>query len=181
MADLAKNTNLLSSRKWSTIGEKRPNVSQGLVIRNGGRKVDQGGVIEIKTRPAREPLYLRDVLSQLWMSQTPNLIVAYHDGGYFSYVRVLDVREDLKKWEKWNSMSLQKLNTLIRRIIEAVKSTITMKCRVMMTESGRLEIQELDFSHQSSLPDDLCHKFKKKDPEIKKELQMLKSQDDDGS
>ena len=58
MVDLANTTTLLSSSEIFTIGEKRPGVGAGLVIRKGRSKVDQEVSIEIKTRTAHK---VRDV------------------------------------------------------------------------------------------------------------------------
>ena len=108
---------------------------------------------------------MESVLPRLWMSQTPNLIAACHKGGRFDDVQILDVRRDLKKWEERNAVNLRKLDAVIRRIIDTVQNTITMKCRVKRTNSGELEVWELDISHQSALPDDLCHKLREEDHE----------------
>ena len=159
-ADLANTTTLLSSSEIFTIGEKRPVLGPGLVIRKGGSEVDQRASIEIKTRAAHKVLDMGSVLPRLWMSQTPNLIAAYHRGGRFDDVQTVDVRKDLEKWEKRNSVNLRKLDAVIRRVIDTVQNTITMKCRVKRTDSGELEIWELDINHQSALPEDLCHKLR---------------------
>ena len=173
MADLADTASLSNAGYLSTFGKNRPIAGQRLVIRNGGHKVDQGAAIEIRTQSvgSRRAMEKRDMLlSRLWMCQTPNLVIAYHRDGRFLDVRTRDVREDLKKWENSNNIHLQKLVTLVRRIIDAVQNTITKKCRVTLMEWGQLEIREHDVSHQSALPDDLYQKLKKKDPEILKDL-----------
>lgn len=165
MTDLASTTNLLGSGNSFTIGEKRPVAGLGLAIRNVGREIDQGAAIEIKTRAAHRTLDMESVLPRLWMSQTPNLIAAYHKGGRFDNVQILDVRKDIEKWEERNSMNLRKLDALIRWVIKSVQNTATMKCRLKRTDSGGLEIWELDTSHKSALPDDLHHKLRKDDLE----------------
>jgi len=93
-------------------------------------------------------------------SQTPNLIAAYHKGGRFNDVQILDVRKDIGGWEEQNSVNLRKLDTAIRQIIDTVRNTIPMKCRVRRSDSGKLELWELDISHQNALPDDLCLKLR---------------------
>ena len=143
------------------VSERRPTTSGGLVVRKGGREVDQAAAVEVKTRAAHKVLDMNSVLPRLWISQTPNLIAAYHRGGRFDDVQILDVRKDISRWEEQNSGNLRKLNTLIRRIIDTVQKTITTKCHVRGSESGNLEIWELDISYQSALPDDLCFKLRK--------------------
>ena len=158
-AGFVDTTALLSSSDTMRIGERQPTTDHGLVVRKGGREVDQAAAVEIKTRAAHKTLDMDSVLPRLWISQTPNLIAAYHKGGRFDDVQILDVRKDISRWEEQNSGNLRKLNTLIRRIIDTVREIISMKCRVRGSESGNLEIWELDDSHQSALPDDLCLKL----------------------
>ena len=159
-ADLIDTTTLLSSGNIMTIGERRPTTGHGHVIRTGGSEVDQAAVVEIKTRAVHKVLDMDIVLPRLWISQTPNLIAAYHKGGRFNDVQILDVRKDIGGWEEQNLVNLRKLDTVIRRIIDTVRNTITMKCRVRRSDSGKLEIWELDISHQNALPDDLCLKLR---------------------
>lgn len=171
MAGLANTTTLLSFGNLTTIGEKRPMAGHGLTVRRGGSESDQEAMIEIKTRAAHKVLDMESVLPRLWMSQTPNLIAAYHKGGRFDDVQILDVRKDLGKWEERNSVNLRKLDALTRRIIDTAQHSTTRKCRVKRTASGELEIWELNSSHQSALPDDLRHKLKKKDLEGENDLE----------
>ena len=58
----------------------------------------------------------------------------------------------ISRWEEQNVNNLQKLNSVIRRIIDTVQKPITKKCRVKGEKSGKLEILELDI--KSALPDD---------------------------
>lgn len=159
-ADLVDTTTLPSSGSIMTIGERRPTTGHGLFIRTGGSEVDQAAVVEIKTRAVHKVLDMDVMLPRLWISQTPNLIAAYHKGGRFNNVQILDVRKDIAGWEEQNSVNLRKLDTVIRQIIETVRNTIAMKCRVRRSDSGKLEIWELDSSHQNALPDDLCLKLR---------------------
>ena len=161
MASPANATTLLSSSDAFTIGEKRPVTGLGLVIRDGGSEISQEATIEIKTRAAHRVLDMESVLPRLWMSQTPNLIAAYHKGGRFDDVQILDVRKDIEKWEVRNAVNLRKLDALIRRIVDTVRKTDTKKCRVQRTNSGELVIRELDTGYKSALPSDLCHQIQR--------------------
>ncbi|KAL9131511.1 MAG: hypothetical protein Q9217_000590 [Psora testacea] len=169
-AEIADATSLLHSGDMLAIGEKRPTTGHRLVIRSGGTTIDQGAVIEIKTRAAHKTLDLESVLPRLWTSQTPNLIVAYHRGGRFDDVQVLDLSNDLKKWEERNSGNLHKLDAVIQRIIHTVRKSVTRKYCVKRTDNGKLGIWELDTGHQSTLPDDLSHKLREEaNPEVEKD------------
>lgn len=87
VADLA--TTSLSSGNTFTIGENRPTP--------GGTEIDQATTIEIKTRAAHNVLNMESVLAGLWMSQTPNMITAYHKDEQFDNVQILDVHKALAK------------------------------------------------------------------------------------
>ena len=158
-ADPADVANLLGSKDAFTIAEHRPILGSSLVVRNEGTRIDQRAMIEIKTRAAHKGLDTESVLPRLWLSQTPYLVAAYHKGGRFDDVQILDVRKDLEQWEKRNSENLQKLDAIIRRVLDTVRNTISMKCRLRRTTSGELEIRELDVSHPNALPDDLREKL----------------------
>ena len=100
------------------------------------------------------------------MSQVPNLVVAYHKGGRFDDIRILDVRQDLAEWEKRNLANIGRLDGLVRWIVDTVKSTVSKKCRVRSLTTtddddgggsgGKLEVWELESGYPSALPDDLC-------------------------
>ncbi len=157
--DEPKMTSLQKLSDSLTLGEPLPGTEQTLKILTGGREIAQNATIEIKTRAAHKVLDTDSVLPRLWMSQTSNLIAAYHKGGQFDDVQIIDVHNQLKSWEKQNSMNLQKLGALIRLIVNTVQTFTTKKCRIKRTEGGELEIWELDSGHQSALPDDLCLKL----------------------
>ncbi|KAI9849754.1 MAG: hypothetical protein M1838_006255 [Thelocarpon superellum] len=143
-----------------TIGEQEPGTGGGLALRRCGRAIDQGATVEIKTRAAHKRLELSSVLPRLWISQIPNLIVAYHKAGRFDEVQVSEIRAELDAWEAANGVNLSKLDTLIRRIVETIGNTVAMKGRICVTPNGTLQIYALDVGHPSVLPDDLARKLR---------------------
>ncbi|KZL67602.1 geranylgeranyl pyrophosphate synthetase, partial [Colletotrichum incanum] len=85
--------------------------------------VNLASTIEIKTRAASRTLDMIEVAPQLWISQTPILVVAYHRNRVFSDVRLRNVKQDIHDWEVANQTVLQKLAFLIKKICTAVKSS----------------------------------------------------------
>ena len=158
MADLAGTTTLLTSSE-APIDDENRSIYE-FVVRSGGSEINQEALMDIKTWSGHEVPDVKSELPRLWMSQTPNLVEAHHNDGRFEDVRVFDVREDLEKWEELNASNLRKLDAVIRRIIDTVRQAITRRCRVKGTNSGVLEICELEFGHPSAIPIDLYHKVK---------------------
>lgn len=54
-----------------------------LRVKKGGQAVPLSSTLEIKTRTFRNRLSFDAVAPQLWVSQTPNLVCAYHNRGRF--------------------------------------------------------------------------------------------------
>jgi hypothetical protein len=88
-----------------------------LTVSRGGRSVALESTLEIKTRVHHKPLSIADVAPQLWLSQTPRLVRAYHDKGRFRVPVVEDVSTDVKRWEEENQEKLGRLVTLLIKII----------------------------------------------------------------
>ncbi|QKX63694.1 uncharacterized protein TRUGW13939_10865 [Talaromyces rugulosus] len=76
--------------------------SSKLRVKRAGEAVGIDSTLEIKTRVSHKPIDLKEVLPQLWVSQTPNLVGAYH------------------KHES-HQPDLKNLATLIKKIILVVK------------------------------------------------------------
>ncbi|KAM3513079.1 hypothetical protein MY11210_003281 [Beauveria gryllotalpidicola] len=92
-----------------------------LRIAKGGKAVPLHSVLEIKTRTRRKPLAIRDVAPQLWISQTPNLVRAYHYYGEFDKAQSENIAAQIQEWEKENQPALEKLGWLIKQITAITK------------------------------------------------------------
>jgi hypothetical protein len=92
-----------------------------LTIRKEGLVVPPESTIEIKTRASHKPLRIHEFAPQLWLSQTPKLVRAYHFKGTFQRPTVEDVAAEIKAWEKVNEDNLGKLAALIRKIVDITK------------------------------------------------------------
>jgi hypothetical protein len=114
----------LSSQTPSAETTPTDNISvhSKLTIKKAGRVVPRESTLEIKTRVFHKPLDLSEVAPQLWISQTPKLVRAYHQRGLFSKPKVEDVDVALKNWEQTHQDDIRKLVTLVSRIIQLTKS-----------------------------------------------------------
>ncbi|KAI9042484.1 geranylgeranyl pyrophosphate synthetase [Aspergillus affinis] len=105
---------------------KLPHMSStrtALRIKKQGQTVPTESTLKIKTRVFHKQIDLQEVLPQLWVSQTPNLVRAYHRNGVFELPRVKDVTPEIKKWDNEHQEDLMKLATIIKRIIKVVKES----------------------------------------------------------
>jgi len=91
-------------------------------IKKEGRVVPQESTLEINTRVSRRPIELPEVASQIWISQTPKLVRAHHQGGQFSTPEVEDVTTSVEDWEKDSQDEIRKLVALIKRILQVKRS-----------------------------------------------------------
>ncbi|KAF9883438.1 hypothetical protein FE257_003482 [Aspergillus nanangensis] len=93
-----------------------------LLIKDEGQPVSTDSILEIKTRVARKPIHVQEVLPQLWISETPKLVRAYHrNGGVFMDPQVEDVTPDIKRWEEAHQNDLRGLAALIKTIINVAR------------------------------------------------------------
>ncbi|KAG0652251.1 hypothetical protein D0Z07_0976 [Hyphodiscus hymeniophilus] len=92
-----------------------------LTIREEGLIVPLSSTLELKTRVSHKPLQLQEIIPQLWASQTPKLVRAYHIKGTFQVPAVEDVTVQVRRWEEDNQHDLRRLAGLIGMIVEMVK------------------------------------------------------------
>ena len=128
-----------------------------LSLEEGGRIVPHESTLEIKTRSTKKPLNIPDIAPQVWVSQTPKLVRAYHNRGKFHEAEVEDIAAQIKNWEAANQTDLRKLGELIQKLILAAKNyggkaTVTYDVR-----GDKLLIQAVDGAKM--LPDDLYLKW----------------------
>ena len=100
--------------KATTTGSK-------LTVKQEGQVIPLESTLEIKTRVYHKHLNIQEVLPQLWVSQTPKLVRAYHNNGTFQTPQVEDVATPVKEWEERNQTHLGKLAALIKKILDVVK------------------------------------------------------------
>ena len=93
-----------------------------LTIKEEGQVIPLESTLEIKTRVAHKPLNIHEVAPQLWISQTPKLVRAYHSKGMFQRPKVEDVAALIQGWEERNQTDLRKLAALIKNILKVVRA-----------------------------------------------------------
>lgn len=97
---------------------------------------------------------MTDIIPRLWISQTPTLVVGFHDRGLFEDIRVQDVRQKINEWEADNAEELGQLASLLRELVELARASKT-NLELCRSESGPLEIRRLADEGLEALPPDL--------------------------
>ncbi|PVH92513.1 hypothetical protein DM02DRAFT_635284 [Periconia macrospinosa] len=77
--------------------------------------------LELKTRASHRHLPFPTIAAQLWISQTPNLVRAYHTYGMFPTPSVENVTARVKEWEEDNQDDLGRLEGLLAEVRSVVK------------------------------------------------------------
>ncbi|CAI0645625.1 unnamed protein product, partial [Colletotrichum noveboracense] len=130
-----------------------PANSRITVVTEGNQPTDVELTLEIKTRAASRKLATEDVLPQLWLSQTPLLVVAYHHQNYFHDVKVRDMRQEVRDWEATNRTILRKLAYLISLIRQVVEKSDSR--RAVVRYDGGPAVQLISDVQSRALPEDL--------------------------
>lgn len=128
-----------------------------LTVKNEGQAVPLESTLEIKTRVAHKGIEIRDVAWQLWASQTPKLVRAYHRGGKFRKPEVEDVTTEIKQWEGAHQKDLMKLAALMTRIIRVAKECSGNTTIKYDGVGNTVVIHKV--SGKGSLPEDLYSKW----------------------
>lgn len=97
-----------------------PTVSK-LIVQKQGEVVPLQSTLEIQSRVSHKPIDLDDIAPQLWLSQTPKLVRAYHRNGVFPIPLVGDVAGAITSWEYRKQKDLRRLSALIQKIVSLAK------------------------------------------------------------
>ena len=128
-----------------------------LIIKEEGQVVPLESTLEIKTRVLHKSLEIQEVAPQLWVSQTPKLVRAYHQNGTFQTPVVEDVVAVIKSWEERKQNDLRKLAALIRKIINLVKECGGNAVLKYNVEGDKLVVCKVE--RKEMLPKDLYSKW----------------------
>ena len=156
-------SNMLGSLSLSPANSPPNTTSTGsiLEVRQEGQVIPLDSTLEIKTRVSHKPLDIQEVIPQLWVSQTPKLVRAYHNNGTFNKPVVEDMTTLIKRWEERNQKHLRKLAALINRIIGVVKGCGGSAAIKYDVEGDKLVICKVDGGKM--LPKDLYSKWDDED------------------
>lgn len=145
--------NDLKSLSLSSDTMNETSVQSKLTIKREGQVIPRESTLEIKTRVSHRPLELSEAAPQLWVSQTPKLVRAYHKHGKFSTPKVEDITAAVKQWEQSHKDDIKKLVALINRILWVARNW-DGGCTIRYNPAeDKLEIKKI--RRKKMLPDDL--------------------------
>ena len=117
----------------ATPSETENEVGGRMTVVQSGQKVPHAAVTTRSTF-AKRPFVIEQKMADLWISQTPTFIEAYHRGvGYKAYnqhgsrqgrfedIKVKSIGDLLAKWETTNAKVLGKLATVLKQVVLGVK------------------------------------------------------------
>jgi len=152
---------MLGSLSLSPTTPKLTSAASKLSIKPSGQPIPLASTLEIKTRVRHKPLNIEEIAPQLWVSQTPKLVRAYHRNGTFQSPEVEDVVALIGEWEGRNQMDLRKLAALIRRIVGVVRGV--GGSAVVRYDVGRDKLVVSKEDGNKMLPGDLYSKWDDRD------------------
>ena len=159
--NLANMLETLSLSLDTTSTDETPAQSK-LTIKREGRVVPRESTLEIKTRVFHKPLNLPEVAPQLWVSQTPKLVRAYHQRGKFSTPKVEDMTAAVKDWEQTHQGDIKRLIALISRILRVTRNWGGSSTIHYDLLKDKLVIKKIE--RKKMLPDDLYSRWTKTTP-----------------
>ncbi|RDW58873.1 hypothetical protein BP6252_13349 [Coleophoma cylindrospora] len=144
----------------ASLADSHPNIvptGSKMIVKEEGKAVPLESTLEIKTRVSHKPIEISEVAPQLWVSQTPKLVRAYHQKGTFQKPVVEDVAARIKTWEECKQNELRKLAALITKITSLAKECGGNAILKYTVEGDKLVLSKVE--RKDMLPKDLYLKW----------------------
>ncbi|KAB8301570.1 hypothetical protein EYC80_003414 [Monilinia laxa] len=130
-----------------------------LDLRMQGVKRPQSQIFDIKTRRSLNIFDMEEILPRLWINQTPNFLLAYHEFGLFNKPQVSNVKDKVLEWQGRNATLLSKFHVLVKRIMEIVKDSEGNRVEVSCDGEGPLRVTEQIKKGNRVLPTEFLQKW----------------------
>lgn len=146
---------LVSAFDKSTIATRPSTPHKPLTVIQGGQRIPQSSIFDVKTRSIRKKDHentLSEELPRLWLAQIPNFILAYHASGLFWEIQKRNVRHEIQDWERNNQDTLHRFAALLRKIIAFAHDRKDGRFELRRREVDVLELREQGGDVHSTLP-----------------------------
>ncbi|TVY43120.1 hypothetical protein LSUB1_G003127 [Lachnellula subtilissima] len=137
------------------IDARQPVGGSAVTIQEQGTPIPQDAIFDIKTRASYREYNMEDILPRLWMNQTPNFLLAYHEFGKFTNPKVKSVRDSVLEWQTDNASDLARFHALVRRIVDVVRDSDGQQFEISCDGQGDLCITKQIAEGREALPTDL--------------------------
>ncbi|OOF98411.1 hypothetical protein ASPCADRAFT_27028, partial [Aspergillus carbonarius ITEM 5010] len=124
----------------------------------------QSAIFDLKTRSfyKRDTDILSEEMTRLWISQIPNLILAFHEYGKFTDIRVTDIRDEMQQWEVAEEHSLRQLGSLLKMLSSFALGQPDGRFEIVHEEGKEgLELREVVEGVERVLPGELQERWSK--------------------
>ncbi|KAB8277635.1 hypothetical protein BDV30DRAFT_234506 [Aspergillus minisclerotigenes] len=103
---------------------------------------------------------LGEDLPRMWVLQIRNFILAFHEYGLFNDVRVQNVCEEVKIWEREQETSLRQFAALLKVLIAFAQGRADGRFEIVHDEESKiLQFRELDKNVNRALPESLKERW----------------------
>ena len=166
--------------KSASLASEAPKVQKTsntpVTIVDGGEDIPHGALLELKTRFKflTHPFDLEDKIFDLWMSQTPNFLLAsYQNAGLKRFGRhsssqprlgefvdfdIKPMTDVLRAWESKNEDILRRLSILVREVVKAVQN-MRAPCVVRCKPETGLQVLRAGNTARTLLPEELYERW----------------------
>ncbi|KAB8232588.1 uncharacterized protein BDW43DRAFT_311973 [Aspergillus alliaceus] len=124
----------------------------------GGGYIPQAAIFDLKTRSIRrkDQDVLGEQLPRLWISQIPNIVLAFHRFGVFEEIQTTDAREMIKNWETEEEDNLRRLVALLNMLTAFARGQPDGRLEVFHDEgSSVLELRVVGDNVSNALPEEV--------------------------
>lgn len=132
--------------------------SKTLTVCRAGRVLPQHSIFDVKTRASHNRIDMDELHPRLWVNQTPNLVIAYHNRGVFNDIQIKNVQASVERWEDSSHDTLERLGEALKMLDVLAKKQANKKIEVRRVAKGNLTIWS-DVSGNDVLPSDLKAKW----------------------
>ncbi|KAI9041872.1 cytochrome P450 [Aspergillus affinis] len=149
---------IISLLGQATVSSHQPEDTESLQIQDGGHDVPQSAIFDLKTRSCmrKDDDIMAEILPRLWVSQTPNFLLAFHERGRFDDIRIQDLQSAVQAWEKRESKALCRFHSLLVQLISFAHGQPDGRFEIVHEECGdALELREVTPSVNHVIPDGL--------------------------
>ncbi|KAJ5288327.1 hypothetical protein N7508_011102 [Penicillium antarcticum] len=130
--------------------------TKSLRIEKRERRIPQSTVFDLKSRSRTkiDADTASEEMPRLWVAQIPNFMLAHHESGVFTSIKIIDTKDAIQAWEEEYQKALAEFAARLRRLVAFARSM--GKFEIVRENVGEeLELREQGGDITGVLPPDL--------------------------